>query len=242
MALWGTIVNALTIIAGGLLGIILPRISEGVRNTVMQGLGLAVTVLGISMALQSSHFLIVIMSLVLGGIAGEALRIEAKMYQLGEFLEKRLQKSPPGEGQRGIAEAFVTTTLIYCIGAMAILGSIDSGLRHNHDILYTKSMLDGFSAILFASTLGAGVLLSAVSVFLYQGAITLTAALFAFGMNETLLHAMITEVTAVGGVLIIAIGLTLLSIKKINVANLLPSLFIAALSVPIRDAILQLLQ
>lgn len=240
MAIWGTIVNALAIIAGGLLGILLPRISEGIRSTIMQGLGLAITVLGITMAFQSSNFLIIIISLVIGGIIGEALRIETRLLQLGKWLENRLQKGPQIEGQSGIAEGFVTATLVYCIGAMAILGSIDSGLRHNHDILYTKSMLDGFSAIIFASTLGAGVMFSAVPVFLYQGTIALAATLISLVLNETLLHAIIIEVTAVGGVLIIAIGLTILSIKKFHVANLLPSIFIAVVSVPIRDESLYL--
>jgi uncharacterized membrane protein YqgA involved in biofilm formation len=234
VALWGTIVNALAIIAGGLLGILLPRISEGIRNTVMQGLGLSVAVLGITMALKSNNFLIVIISLVLGGILGELLRIEFRLQQLGKWLEKQVGKgSIKTDGQSSIAEGFVTATLVYCIGAMAIIGSIDSGLRHDHGILYTKSMLDGFSAIIFASTLGIGVIFSAAPVFLYQGAIALAATFITLIISDASLNAVIVEVTAVGGILIIGIGLNILLNMKINVANLLPSLLIAAISVPI---------
>ncbi|SEC15412.1 DUF554 domain-containing protein [Paenibacillus sp. GP183] len=234
MALWGTIVNALAIIVGGLLGILLPRISEGMRNTVMQGLGLAVVVLGITMALKSNNFLIVIISLVLGGILGEWLRIELRLQQLGKWLEKQVGKvSVKTAGQSGIAEGFVTATLVYCIGAMAIIGSIDSGLRHDHGILYTKSMLDGFSSIIFASTLGIGVIFSAVPVLLYQGAIAVAATFITLMISDASLNAIIVEVTAVGGILIIGIGINILLIKKINVANLLPSLLIAAISVPV---------
>jgi uncharacterized membrane protein YqgA involved in biofilm formation len=235
MALWGTIVNAFAIIAGGLLGVMLPRISEGIRTTVMQGLGIAIVVLGMTMAFKSNNFLIVIVSMVLGGILGEALRIEMRLQQLGNWLEKRVRTGPKIEGQSSIAEGFVTATLVYCIGAMAILGSIDSGLRNNHDILYTKSLLDGFSAIIFASTLGAGVMFSAAPVFVYQGAIALAATLISLVLSEASLSAIIVEVTAVGGVLIIGIGINILAIKKIHVANLLPSIVIAAVSVPITD-------
>jgi uncharacterized membrane protein YqgA involved in biofilm formation len=234
VALWGTIVNALAIIAGGLLGILLPRISESMRNTVMQGLGLAVAVLGMTMAFKSNNFLIVIISLVLGGILGELLRIESRLQQLGKWLEKQVGKgSIKTDGQSSIAEGFVTATLVYCIGAMAIIGSIDSGLRHDHGILYTKSMLDGFSAIIFASTLGIGVIFSAAPVFLYQGVIALAATFITLIISDASLNAIIVEVTAVGGVLIIGIGLNILLNKKINVANLLPSLLIAAISVPV---------
>jgi len=138
-----------------------------------------------------------------------------------------------GRSQGSIATGFVTTTLVYCIGAMAVLGAMDSGLRNNHEILYTKAMLDGFSAIIFSSTLGIGVLFSAVPVFLYQGAIALLSTqIYNFVSQETL-DAMLVEVTAVGGLMIIAIGINILELKKINVANMLPALVIAAIGVPI---------
>jgi uncharacterized membrane protein YqgA involved in biofilm formation len=127
--------------------------------------------------------------------------------------------------------------LVYCIGAMAIIGSIDSGLRHDHGILYTKSMLDGFSAIIFASTLGIGVIFSAVPVLIYQGVIAVAATFITLMISDASLNAIIVEVTAVGGVLIIGIGINILQIKKINVANLLPSLLIAAISVPVNKQV-----
>ncbi|WP_261303804.1 DUF554 domain-containing protein [Paenibacillus andongensis] len=233
MALWGTIVNAIAIIIGGLLGMMLPRISEGIKSTVMQGLGLAITVLGITMALKSNQIVLVIMSVVIGGIIGELLRIEHRLGQLGDWLQAALRKDSPDQTS-SISEGFVTCTLIYCIGAMAILGPLDGGLRHNHDILYTKSLLDGFLSIIFASTLGIGVIFSAVSVFLMQGVIALAATLIAMAFTQASLDAMIVQITAVGGVLVIGVGLNILQIKKMNVANMLPALVIAAAAVPLQ--------
>jgi uncharacterized membrane protein YqgA involved in biofilm formation len=235
MPLWGTIVNALAIVIGSLIGTILPRIPERIQNTVMQGLGIAIIVLGTTMAFKSANFLIVIVSVVLGGVIGELLKIEHLLEQLGKWLEKSLNRllKNKGGGSLNVAEGFVTATLVYCIGAMAILGAIESGLKHEHDILYTKSMLDGISAIVFTSTLGIGVIFSSVPVFLYQGIIALSATLITLFVSNDALNAVITEVTAVGGVLIIGIGLNILAIKKIHVANLLPSLLIAAIAVMI---------
>lgn len=242
MALWGTIVNTLTILAGGLLGILLPRIREGIRSTVMQGLGMAVCVLGISMGLKTNNFLILILSLVAGGMIGEWLGIERFLQQTGDWLERKvggLRKRKAGtvdengQGDGSIARGFVTATLVYCIGAMSILGAIDSGLRHNHTILYTKAMLDGFTSIIFASTLGVGVLFSAIPVFLYQGSIALASTFITRLISDSMLDKIIVEVSAVGGVLILGIGLNILEIRKINVANLLPSLLIAAVLVPL---------
>jgi uncharacterized protein len=227
MVLWGTLVNAAAILAGGLLGLLLPRLKEGIRTTVMQGIGMAVGVLGIMMAIKSNNFLIPIASLVVGGIIGELLKVEDGLQWLGSRLERLVSS----KGQGKVSTAFVTTTLIYCVGAMAILGSMDSGIRGNHDILYTKSMLDGFSSIIFASTLGIGVLFSAIPVLLYQGIIAIASTYINLLVGPELLEAVIAEVTAVGGVLILGISLNLLEIKKINVANLLPSLLVAVLAV-----------
>ena len=234
MSLWGTIVNALAIVIGSLIGTILPRIPERIQNTVMQGLGIAIIVLGTTMAFKSTNFLIVIVSVVVGGVIGELLKIEDLLERLGKWLEKSLNRLMKNKsGSLNIAEGFVTATLVYCIGAMAILGAIESGLRHEHDILYTKSMLDGISAVVFTSTLGIGVIFSSVPVFLYQGIIALSATLITLFVSNNELNAVITEITAVGGVLIIGIGLNILAIKKIHVANLLPSLLIAAICVMI---------
>lgn len=235
MALWGTIVNAIAIIVGGLLGLMLPRISEGIKSTVMQGLGLAITVLGITMALKSNQIIIVIISVVAGGILGELLRIEYWLGRLGDWLQAALRKDSSAHLTNSISEGFVTCTLIYCIGAMAILGPLDDGLRHNHDILYTKSLLDGFLSIIFASTLGIGVIFSAVSVFMMQGAIALFATVIAMAFSQASLDVMIVQITAVGGVLVIGVGINILQIKKVNVANMLPAIVIAAMAVPLQN-------
>ncbi|ANE46980.1 membrane protein [Paenibacillus swuensis] len=229
MVLWGTAVNAAAIIAGGLLGLLLPKLKDGIKETVMQGLGLSVVVLGFSMALKSDNFLVVIACLVAGGIAGELLRIDKGLQWLGTQLERLVGNGGSGK----VATGFVTTTLIYCIGAMAVLGSLQSGMEQEHSILYTKSMLDGFSAVIFASTLGVGVLFSAIPVFIYQGIIALAATWIALAFGDVMLNEMITQITAVGGILIIGIGLNVLEIKKVNVANLLPAIVMAALSVPV---------
>ncbi|MGG1553684.1 DUF554 domain-containing protein [Paenibacillus ferrarius] len=238
MALWGTIVNSLAIIIGGLLGMMLPRISTSIKNTVMQGLGLAITVLGITMALKTTQILIVIVSLVLGGIMGELLRIEYRLAQLGDWLQDKLTSaSGGGRAATSVSEGFVTCTLVYCIGAMAVLGPLDGGLRHNHDILYTKALLDGFLSIIFASTLGIGVVFSAASVFLMQGTIALLATFIAMAFSQPTLDAMIIQTTAVGGVLVIGVGMNLLQILKINVANMLPAILIAAAAEPFLHAV-----
>ncbi|TDF97279.1 DUF554 domain-containing protein [Paenibacillus piri] len=255
MALWGTIVNAAAIIAGGLLGLMLHRMREGIRTTVVQGIGIALMVLGISMALKSANFLLVAASLVVGGIAGELLQVERGLERLGGRLEQAVQalsvllhkrgttpneQGQPADGQRigrnkqgRIATGFVHTTLIFCVGAMAILGALDGGLRGQHDILYTKALLDGFLSIIFASALGVGVLFSALPVFLYQGAIALSASGITGLIEPSLLSEIISQLTAVGGILIIGLGINLLELRKINVANLLPSLPAAAVAVPL---------
>lgn len=229
MVLLGTLVNAFAILVGGLLGLALPRLSQGIRTTVMQGLGLAVAIQGVMMAFKTNNLLIVIGSLVLGGVLGEVLKVEAGLERLGQWLERTVGSRTKGK----IAEGFVTTTLLFCVGAMAILGSIDSGVRHNHDMLYTKSVLDGFSSIIFASTLGVGVLFSSLPILLYQGAIALSATFITSFIQPDMLNAITAEVTSVGGILIIGIGINMLEIKKINVANLLPSVLVAAVMVPI---------
>lgn len=228
MILLGTLVNAAAIVAGSLLGCLLTRIPESMRKTVMQGIGLAVIVLGLKMSLGSDNFLLVIVSIVLGAILGEFMGIEKRLNQLGQWLEKKLGGGKEG----GIANGFVTATLVYCIGAMGVLGAMDSGLRNNHDILFTKALLDGFAAIVFTSTLGIGVLFSAVPVLLYQGLIAVLSTKIYSVVSQTMLDAMLVELTAVGGLMIIAIGINIMEIKKVNVANMLPALLIAALGVP----------
>lgn len=227
MVLTGTIVNGLAIILASLIGLLVRRIPEQMKQTIMQAIALAVIVLGIGMALESEQFLIVIASLVIGGIIGEKINIEGALNRVGVWLERRLGAKEEGS----IAKAFVTTTLIYVVGAMAILGALDSGLRGDHAVLYTKSMLDGFSAIIFTSTLGIGVIFSAVPVMLYQGGIALLATQINQFVPEVVMSSFITEMTATGGVLIIAIGLNIAGLLQVRVANLLPSIAIVAVMV-----------
>ena len=231
MILFGTLVNAAAIIVGSLLGLLLTRIPESIRKTVMQGIGLAVVVLGLKMALGTENILLVIVSIVVGAILGEWIRIDHGLNQAGKWLEKKVG----GDKQGSIATGFVTATLVYCIGAMGVLGAMDSGLRNNHDILYTKALIDGFSAIIFTSTLGIGVLFSAIPVLLYQGVIALLSTQIYNLVSEKMLDAILLEVTAVGGLMIIAIGINILELKKIQVANMLPALVVAALGVPLVD-------
>ncbi|MEK8131174.1 DUF554 domain-containing protein [Paenibacillus filicis] len=239
MVLWGTIVNAAAIVAGSLIGILIGRMSESMKRTLMHGIGLALVVLGISMALKTDQFLLLVLSLTIGGLIGEAIRLERRLEQLGELLERavyaiesliprRKRDESGGERVRGrLAAGFVNATLVYCIGAMAILGSLDSGLRDNHVILYTKGLMDGLLSVVFASTMGIGVLFSSLPILFYQGGIALGASWIASTMDRTLLDGIIIQLTAVGGVLIIGVGMNLLELRRIQVANLLPALAVA---------------
>ncbi|UMZ74459.1 putative membrane protein YdfK [Natranaerofaba carboxydovora] len=184
----------------------------------MQGIALVVIYLGMSMAFEGAEILITIFSMVLGGILGEAFGIEKRLNSLGDRLKAKVGSE---EGQ--FTEGFVFASLIYCVGALAVVGSLESGINNNHEILYTKSLLDGTSAIAFTSSLGIGVMFSAIPVFLYQGSI----ALLAGSISGFLADEVIAEMTSVGGLLIMAIGLNILNIIEIKIANLLPAILIA---------------
>lgn len=214
----GTIVNTAAIIAGSFVGILFKNgVKERFNNIVMSGLALCILLIGISGALKVNNMLLVILSIVIGGILGELIDIDRRLKALGDRIELKLK----GRGGR-ISEGFVAASLLYCVGAMAIVGSLESGLNNNHEILFTKSILDGVSAVLLTSSLGAGVALSGVSVFIYQGIITV-AATFLSGVLTT---SVVNDVTAVGSLLIIALGLNMLGSTKVKVANLLPGIFI----------------
>ncbi|MEW5783916.1 MAG: DUF554 domain-containing protein [Bacillota bacterium] len=220
--LQGTIVNGAAIIAGALVGVALGKIiPKRLSEITMQGIGLAVLLIGLQMALQSQQVLLLIFSLVLGGITGELLKLEERLLTVGGWLERNV-----GRNQSSIARSFVYATMIYVVGAMAITGALESGLLGSHQILYAKAALDGVSAVVFASTMGVGVAFAALPVVLYQGAI----ALMARWTSVILTEAVIIEISAVGGILIVAISLSLLQLKTIKVGNLLPAfLFSAAL-------------
>ncbi|WYP26554.1 DUF554 domain-containing protein [Alkalihalobacillus sp. FSL W8-0930] len=223
MVLTGTLVNGLAIIIAGFLGLLVQNIPEKMKTTVLQAIGLAIILLGLQMGLQTENFLLVIGCLAVGAVLGEWIGIDSYLNKLGVWIESKLKPAKSGESGK-VAQAFVTTSLIYVVGAMAVLGSIDSGLRADHSLLYTKAMLDGLSAIIFASTMGFGVLLSAVPVMLYQGTIALLATYIAAFVPDVLLEQFILEMTATGGVMVVAIGLNILGLTTIRVANLLPAL------------------
>lgn len=218
MILSGTIVNTAAICAGALVGRYAGRfIPARIRNTVMAGLGLTVILIGLQLALKSRQPMIVIGSLIIGGVLGELLRIEWRLEQFGLWLQARFS------GAGNVAEGFVAASLLYCVGAMAIMGALQDGSGATPDILYAKAALDGVAAIALASTLGIGVLFSALPVALYQGGITLAAGLATAILSETV----IMEMNAVGGLLILAIGLDLTGIRRLPVGNMLPSVFVA---------------
>lgn len=229
MFLLGTLVNGLLIVIGTLLGKLLNRIPESMKTTVMYAIGLSVMVLGLQMGLKSENFLIVIISLVVGAVFGELLKLEEKLNDLGGWLENKVGSN----GKGSIAEGFVTATLIFVIGAMAIIGALDSGIRGDHDVLYTKALIDGFTALILTTTLGIGVIFSAIPVVLYQGLIALFATQIDRFVPKALMDQFIVEMTAVGGIMIFAIGLNLTGITKIKVANLLPAILVTGAIVTI---------
>ncbi|MEH7441899.1 DUF554 domain-containing protein [Bacillus sp. JJ1122] len=229
MFLLGTIVNGLLIIIGTMLGKLLTRIPENMKATIMHGIGLSVMVLGLQMGFKSANFLIVILSLVIGAVIGEALKLEDKLNSVGDWLERKIGS----KGEGSISQGFVTATLIFVIGAMAIIGALDSGIRGDHDVLYTKAIIDGFTALILTTTLGIGVLFSAIPVMLYQGTIALFATQIDKWIPQALMDSFILELTATGGVMIFAIGLNLIGLTRIRVANLLPGILVTAILVAV---------
>lgn len=227
MFLLGTLVNGVLILVGTFLGKLLHRIPESMKNTVMYAISLAVMVLGLQMGFKSQNYLIVILSLVIGAVIGELLQLEEKLNDVGKWLEIKIGSN----GKGSISEGFVTATLIFVIGAMAIIGALDSGIRGDHDVLYTKSIIDGFTALILTTTLGIGVLFSAIPVVLYEGTIALFATQIDRFVPHALMNQFILEMTATGGIMIFAIGLNLTGKIKIKVANLLPGIFVTAVIV-----------
>ncbi len=214
----GTVVNSIAIIIGGLFGLILRKgIREDSRNTLMDGIGLSVMIIGITSGIKSENVLLLVVSIVLGSIVGEIIEIEDRLDALGNDLQKRLGKS-----DSQFSKSFVTASLIFCIGAMAVVGSIEAGIHGDYTTLYVKSILDGITSLLLSSTLGVGVLFAAIPVFIYQGIITI----LANSAVSLLTPEVIIEMSAVGGTLILAIGVNLLELKKIRIGNMLPGIII----------------
>jgi uncharacterized protein len=220
----GTIINVGSIVAGSLIGASVgSRLPERVRQTVLNGLGLLTLLVGLQMALGTRNVMIVLGAILMGGIVGEMVGLHVGLERLGAFLQALLSKNcNPLFGQ-----GFVTASLVFCIGPMAILGSIQDGMTGDYRLLAVKSALDGFAAIAFSASLGWGVSLSALSILLYQGGITC----FASTLSRLLTEPMIVEMTATGGLIIVGISLRLLDLKDIRLASYLPALPIAPLIV-----------
>jgi uncharacterized membrane protein YqgA involved in biofilm formation len=221
--LLGVLVNSLAVIAGAVVGLILPTIPARTKNTIMSGLALAVILIGFGFALDDkSDVLLIIISLVVGGVIGESLDIEGWLLRGGQYVEIRAKALADGQ----MAEAFVTASLIFCVGSMAVVGAIQSGMSDNNTILFAKSLLDFFTSIVFSTTMGIGVAFAAVPVALYEGLIAMMAYFAGTAINSP---PIITCMTAIGGLLIVAIGLNMLELRKIAVGNLLPALVVGVL-------------
>lgn len=216
----GTIVNCITIAVGCFLGLIAKgKIPERIGDTIMKGLALCTMYIGISGALEGNDTLQMIISIAVGALIGEIIDIDKWLEKLGAFLESKFNK----KGKSGsIAQGFITSSLLFCVGAMAIVGSLESGLKGDNTTLFTKSILDGISSIIFTSTLGIGVIFSIGTVLIYQGGIALCAGM----LSNVLSSLVITNMSAVGGLLILGLGLNILGVTKIKIANMLPAIFI----------------
>lgn len=231
LSIWGTVVNAVTVVLGSVVGLVLRRFAkakkEGSRlselpDMIMKGVGLCVLLIGVQGAIKTNDIMIVIFSMLIGAFIGTLLDLDGGINWLGDFLEKK------AKGRFGnVAQGFVSASLLFCVGSMAIVGSLNSGLLGDHSMIYAKSVLDMVMAVVFASTLGFGVVFSAILVFLYQGAITLGASFLA----PVLSSAAINEMTAVGSLIIIGLALNLLGITKIKVMNYVPAIFVPILLV-----------
>jgi uncharacterized membrane protein YqgA involved in biofilm formation len=225
----GTIINFGAIIVGGFIGLVLgSRISEKIKSTIISGLGTFTLLYAIALFIKTNNSLIVLGSILVGVLVGEWLHIQEGVEKLAEWIESKFSKNDVSEERNRFIRGFLTTTLIFCIGPMAIIGSLQDGISGNIQTLVIKSVLDGFAAMAFASTLGVGVLFSSVMVLLYQGAISL----LANQIQNVMTDAMILELTATGGVILAAIAISnLLEIKKIRTASFIPSLIFAPLIV-----------
>jgi len=214
----GTIANALAIIVGGIIGLLFKNIiPEKISEALLKAIGLAVIGIGINLMLSGENFTLLIISMVIGTIIGEGIDIEKKLDKIGAFIESKMKNK-----ESNVALGFVACTLVYCVGSMAIVGSIQSGLTGNHEILFSKAVLDGITAVTFAATMGVGVVFSGISVLVYQGTITILAST----MQSLLNPVVVSEMTAIGGVIIMGIGLNFLISNRMRVGNMLPSIFI----------------
>ena len=224
--LTGTIVNTATVILGSLIGMLLGNIlPERLRDTVMKGLGLCTLYIGITGMFGSENALITIISIAIGAAIGELLDLDGHLNRFADGLERKFRKN--GDGKTSIAEGFVTASLVFCVGAMTILGALNDGLTGDHQMLFTKATLDFVSSIVFASSLGMGVLLAAAAVFVIQGGIACLASLVAPLLQTP--ASVIPEMVVVGSVLILGLGLNLVGVTKLKVMNYVPAIFLPIL-------------
>jgi uncharacterized membrane protein YqgA involved in biofilm formation len=214
----GTLVNVGAVIVGGSLGLLFRRkIPERMFTIIFQAIGIFTLYLGFSMALKANELLIMVFSLVLGALIGEFLRLEERIESLSEKLKKKV-----GSGDANFSTGLLTAFMLFCMGAMTIVGSIEEGMGKEPTLLMTKSLMDGISAVALSAVLGIGVIFSVVPLLIYQGGLTLLAAMF----GDVIPQAIINEITGIGGVLILGLGLSILDIKKIKVLNMLPALLV----------------
>jgi uncharacterized membrane protein YqgA involved in biofilm formation len=217
----GTVVNAVAVIVGGIIGLIFKKnMPERVKSIYFQAIGLFTIAIGITMVYTMEHILIVVSSLAIGSLLGEWWNLETSAERLSEFLKKKFRI-----GSEKFSEGLITAFLLYCIGSMTILGAIQEGTGGSSDLLFTKSLMDGFSSILLASAFGVGVLVSAIPLIIFQGGITL----LAMYASSFFTHDIILGLTSVGGILLIGLGINILEIKKLRIMNMLPSLIVVAL-------------
>lgn len=221
--MWGTIINAAAIIVGGSLGTFFnKKLPVRFQSIVFQAMGLSIIAIGVSMSLKMQHVLLCVLSLIIGGVTGELLKLDVQLDKLSEWVKRKVKIK-----NERFSQGFVTTSLLYCVGAMAILGSIEEGSGQYPTLLLTKSVMDGFSSIAFAAAFGVGVIFSSLPVLIYQGVLTLLVILFGNLLSEVVIN----ELAAVGGILLIGLGISILDIKPIKVINLLPALIFVGLLV-----------
>jgi len=220
----GTLLNAATVLIGGVVGTVVgDRLPERLRENVVRGVGLFVTAMGVKFAIDTSNLLFMLGAILLGGIVGSLVGVDARLNQLGDALQRRFARG----GTSTVAEAFVTASVVFCVGPLTFLGSIQNGLAGDATLLSVKSVLDGFTAIALAATLGWGVLLTVPLILVYQGGLAVGASLFAGVLSDLQLR----EMSAVGGLLLIGVGLRLLAIRDVKVADFLPAIIVSPLVV-----------
>ncbi|MBO4732660.1 MAG: DUF554 domain-containing protein [Spirochaetaceae bacterium] len=227
------LVNCASVIAGSLVGLIFcKKINDSLSDIVCCGAGVVTMVIGFQMAFQYKSIVILALSVIMGGIIGSWLDIDGKILALGKFLETKFGKKEEQSGKQNFAYAFLNASVLFCVGAMAVLGSFNAGINKDYTLIFTKSILDGFMAIVFAAAMGIGTAFSAITVFVYQGLLTLCSTWIAPYVTEE----MLTELSAVGGAAIVMIGMNLLKLRTIKTANYLPAIILAVVFVIIKNA------